>query len=33
MGLVLALVGFTAFFTMWVVLPKFLQNRTRTETE
>ncbi len=33
MGLVLALAGFIAFFTMWVILPKFLQNRTRANTE
>lgn len=31
MGLVLALAGFATFFTMWVVLPKFLQSRARTD--
>ena len=30
-GLIFAVVGFAAFFAMWVLLPKFLQNRARAE--
>ena len=31
MEIALALVGFTAFFALWVVLPKFLQSRNNAE--
>ncbi len=31
MELAIALVGFTALFTLWVVLPKFLKSRSSSE--
>ncbi len=31
MEIALALIGFTACFTLWVVLPKFLQSRSNAE--
>ena len=31
MEMALALVGFTTFFALWVVLPKFLKSRSAAE--